>query len=432
MSLERKRKKVMELFHSGSTPAVTEDASVVSDHGETILLNPGYERNRPSIPLSRSDSILTSDHDQEDPERERRRVINEEYESVLAGMDIGMIVQFQTLSTLLESVTMSTLRRLLLHEDDTAGAFDMGESDSEILARYDGTRIDTDELDGPTQDTTFSHFITGLNSEHLLQRELRSQMDMTQNLSFFRAFKFRDTRNASSDASGNVPVLIVGLVSINNQEDDHQSDPISADEIINGVESSAPRGIPLNGNMASPSAPRPQPEPLQTTRPGHRSWIIVVMAHQYHVHDTVLAAMPLFIRLLTTYVLSANSAPNQSTSATATTGDSIVGGSLDAFRTSLFSLFDNRRRLSQTQLDHHKDSMCVFREKSGMKTWKDRTDDRGDAFFEPGEHCPICMCTYNDGDLGRNLNCRHAFHKDCIDEWLLNDNTCPVCRGRGL
>jgi hypothetical protein len=42
-------------------------------------------------------------------------------------------------------------------------------------------------------------------------------------------------------------------------------------------------------------------------------------------------------------------------------------------------------------------------------------------------NCSICMSHYNIKNL-HTLNCNHVFHKDCINEWLTKNNTCPLCR----
>lgn len=45
--------------------------------------------------------------------------------------------------------------------------------------------------------------------------------------------------------------------------------------------------------------------------------------------------------------------------------------------------------------------------------------------------CNICLEEYKVGeDIGwsRNDECHHAFHKDCIMEWLANHDDCPICR----
>ncbi|GBF92291.1 hypothetical protein Rsub_05374 [Raphidocelis subcapitata] len=45
------------------------------------------------------------------------------------------------------------------------------------------------------------------------------------------------------------------------------------------------------------------------------------------------------------------------------------------------------------------------------------------------EECSICLCGYADGDVLRQLPCRHAFHARCIDTWLRNHSpTCPLCK----
>ncbi|OEL17344.1 hypothetical protein BAE44_0021637 [Dichanthelium oligosanthes] len=43
--------------------------------------------------------------------------------------------------------------------------------------------------------------------------------------------------------------------------------------------------------------------------------------------------------------------------------------------------------------------------------------------------CAVCLADYADGDELRRLpDCRHAFHRGCVDQWLSRRPTCPVCR----
>ncbi|KAH7339751.1 hypothetical protein B0J17DRAFT_656622 [Rhizoctonia solani] len=47
------------------------------------------------------------------------------------------------------------------------------------------------------------------------------------------------------------------------------------------------------------------------------------------------------------------------------------------------------------------------------------------------ETCPICILDFEEGDDLRVLPCegRHRFHRDCVDQWLLElSSSCPLCR----
>lgn len=48
--------------------------------------------------------------------------------------------------------------------------------------------------------------------------------------------------------------------------------------------------------------------------------------------------------------------------------------------------------------------------------------------FEQSE-CSICLGIFQDKEIVKILPiCRHAFHCVCVDNWLRNRSTCPVCR----
>ncbi|CAN0910464.1 Brassinosteroid-responsive RING protein 1 [Linum grandiflorum] len=49
---------------------------------------------------------------------------------------------------------------------------------------------------------------------------------------------------------------------------------------------------------------------------------------------------------------------------------------------------------------------------------------------DPPESCAVCLYDFEEEDEIRNLaNCRHVFHKDCLDRWMGYDRrTCPMCR----
>lgn len=50
---------------------------------------------------------------------------------------------------------------------------------------------------------------------------------------------------------------------------------------------------------------------------------------------------------------------------------------------------------------------------------------------EEAECCAICLCAFERGEPVRVLACRHPFHKECIDRWVLSMQLaadCPLCK----
>ncbi|KAJ1290589.1 hypothetical protein BS78_02G255800 [Paspalum vaginatum] len=62
-----------------------------------------------------------------------------------------------------------------------------------------------------------------------------------------------------------------------------------------------------------------------------------------------------------------------------------------------------------------------------------RERERDDEEAAAAAECAVCLGEYAGGEEVRVLPaCRHAFHRECVDRWLLAraPPTCPVCRAR--
>lgn len=44
------------------------------------------------------------------------------------------------------------------------------------------------------------------------------------------------------------------------------------------------------------------------------------------------------------------------------------------------------------------------------------------------ECCVVCMSEYVVKEIVRALPCQHNFHSACINKWLKDHRTCPICR----
>jgi len=69
-------------------------------------------------------------------------------------------------------------------------------------------------------------------------------------------------------------------------------------------------------------------------------------------------------------------------------------------------------------------SRCNFKKLDG-KLCKLKTSEK--FCTAHSKECSIC-CDKLYTEKTKKLECKHIFHKKCLDEWLERDNRCPLCR----
>ncbi|URE07662.1 Zinc finger, C3HC4 type (RING finger) [Musa troglodytarum] len=83
---------------------------------------------------------------------------------------------------------------------------------------------------------------------------------------------------------------------------------------------------------------------------------------------------------------------------------------------------------------HHHQQPAQFRSVSAMLIQEALPVVRYKELVAAGQHvggsCAVCLCEFEDAEEVRRLNnCRHVFHRGCIDRWLeFDQRTCPLCR----
>lgn len=53
---------------------------------------------------------------------------------------------------------------------------------------------------------------------------------------------------------------------------------------------------------------------------------------------------------------------------------------------------------------------------------------RLDKYKDFDSNCPICYDEFLGGDMVRVLKCSHFYHQTCVDGWLKQKNSCPLCK----
>ncbi|NXU05918.1 RN128 ligase, partial [Buphagus erythrorhynchus] len=87
------------------------------------------------------------------------------------------------------------------------------------------------------------------------------------------------------------------------------------------------------------------------------------------------------------------------------------------------------RRLIIARAQSREQRQLRARAKKTIEQMQLRTLKDGDKETGPdGDSCVVCFEQYKPNDVIRVLTCNHVFHKTCIDPWLLEHGTCPLCK----
>ncbi|NXG19680.1 RN128 ligase, partial [Grallaria varia] len=92
-------------------------------------------------------------------------------------------------------------------------------------------------------------------------------------------------------------------------------------------------------------------------------------------------------------------------------------------------VYYSARRLIIARAQSREQRKLRARAKNAIEQMQLRTLKEGDEETGPdGDSCVVCFEQYKANDVLRALTCNHAFHKTCIDPWLLEHGTCPLCK----
>ncbi|XP_004690157.1 PREDICTED: E3 ubiquitin-protein ligase RLIM-like [Condylura cristata] len=257
---------------------------------------------------------------------------------------------------------------------------------------------------------TFTHF----------EQDNTIDYDSTNRLSFHRLLSSfcSDTTSVIHETSGQT---MTGFSDSSNlTENDSNLEPNISPPTLNTERTESPNGRDGSGNSSS-------------------SGINVIPEYYFQ------SSSPVISNSSSIYVSSSNSTPMSSSSSSDNVSEissllfeasderSIAGLSentgLSGNRPMTPVMFDESDSWTSLSLDqfflledeHHSTGLT----KAQIDNLAVRSFGENDAL----KSCTICITEFTEGNRIRVLPCHHEFHIHCVDRWLSENTTCPICRG---
>lgn len=94
-----------------------------------------------------------------------------------------------------------------------------------------------------------------------------------------------------------------------------------------------------------------------------------------------------------------------------------------------YFVFISASRLYSMSMERRAEKRLKSEAKRAIGRLRVRTLKRGDEETTSDIHmCAVCIESYKPEEVVTVLTCDHIFHKACIEPWLLERRTCPMCK----
>ncbi|XP_053721495.1 E3 ubiquitin-protein ligase RNF128-like [Synchiropus splendidus] len=94
-----------------------------------------------------------------------------------------------------------------------------------------------------------------------------------------------------------------------------------------------------------------------------------------------------------------------------------------------YFVFISANRLLNLRSQRREERRVRSQAKKAIARLQVRTLKRDDVETSSDSHmCAVCIESYRPGEVVTVLTCDHIFHKTCIEPWLLERRTCPMCK----
>jgi len=93
-------------------------------------------------------------------------------------------------------------------------------------------------------------------------------------------------------------------------------------------------------------------------------------------------------------------------------------------------LEDEINKPDNTKTNLFVENLTSWRSSKRINVEAEAEDEESGNLYSP-KSCSICLEPYREGDdicWSQNEKCAHVYHLDCIVDWLMNSDECPLCR----